>query len=160
MTDTITLKEAVGIVLEGFTLPDAARKILETAYFAEADLAQQAEQGLYNYNADPSCTTVELAEMILSDCGCSSNNTSLVSRVANRIDTHMQAEQPAKELTDAKFNVLAITTAYEQGVGKGHQAFKRGNDTENPYKIPSDCAKAWGYGYQEGKVQAKDLANK
>lgn len=44
MTDTITLKQAVGIILEGFTLPDAARKILETAYFAEAALAQQAEQ--------------------------------------------------------------------------------------------------------------------
>ena len=44
MTDTITLKQAVGIILEGFTLPDAARKILETAYFAEATLEQQAEQ--------------------------------------------------------------------------------------------------------------------
>jgi hypothetical protein len=49
------------------------------------------------YNADPSCTTVGLAEMILSDCGCSSNNTLLVSRVANRIDTHIQAEKQVPE---------------------------------------------------------------
>lgn len=44
MTDTITLPRAVGIVLEGFTLPDAARKILETAYWSDAALVQQAEQ--------------------------------------------------------------------------------------------------------------------
>jgi hypothetical protein len=49
------------------------------------------------YNADPSCTTVVLAEMILSDCGCSSDNTRLVSRVANRIDTHIQAKNQVQE---------------------------------------------------------------
>ena len=43
------------------------------------------------YNADPSCMTVKLSEMILSDCGCSSNDTALVSRVVNRIDAHIQA---------------------------------------------------------------------
>lgn len=58
------------------------------------EMVAQPEQ---QYNADPSCTTVALSEMILSDCGCSSNNTSLVSRVANRIDKHMQAAQPARE---------------------------------------------------------------
>lgn len=31
----MTLKEAVGKVLEGWTLPNAVRKILEEAYFAE-----------------------------------------------------------------------------------------------------------------------------
>jgi len=50
MTDTITLPRAVGIVLEGFTLTDAARKILETAYFADVALAQQAEQGWVSIN--------------------------------------------------------------------------------------------------------------
>ena len=54
MTDTITLKQAVGIILEGFTLPDAARKILETAYFAEAALAQQAEQVYVHTNVKSS----------------------------------------------------------------------------------------------------------
>ena len=65
--------------------------------------APQAQE----HNADPSCTTVELAEMILSDCGCSSNNTLLVSRVANRIDAHMQSAQPvAQPLTDEQ--IMAI----------------------------------------------------
>lgn len=31
-----TLREAVAIVLEGFTLPDDVRKILETAYFMQS----------------------------------------------------------------------------------------------------------------------------
>ena len=31
----MTLKEAVGKVLEGWTLPNSVRKILEEAYFAE-----------------------------------------------------------------------------------------------------------------------------
>ena len=58
-------------------------------------------------NADPSCTTVALSEMILSDCGCSSNNTALVSRVANRIDAHMQAAPPVREpLSDKQISKL------------------------------------------------------
>lgn len=39
---------------------------------------------------EPSCTAVQLAEMVLSDCGCSSNNTGLLDRVSRRIDTHVQ----------------------------------------------------------------------
>ena len=31
----MTLREAVGLILEGWTLPDDVRKILETAYFSE-----------------------------------------------------------------------------------------------------------------------------
>ena len=66
-----------------------------------------APQPAQPYNADPSCTTVELAEMILSDCGCSSNNTSLISRVANRIDTHLQSAQPvAQPLSDEQIEKI------------------------------------------------------
>jgi hypothetical protein len=61
------------------------------------------------HNADPSCDTVELAEMILSDCGCSSNNTSLVSRVANRIDAYVQAKQQVQEVAnDSTHNYTRI----------------------------------------------------
>ena len=45
---------------------------------------------------EASYTSVQLAEMILSDCGCSTNNTSLLERVAKRIDRHSDTlSQPA-----------------------------------------------------------------
>jgi len=40
------LKEAVGTVLEGWTLPHDVRKILETAYYADTHAPVQAEQSL------------------------------------------------------------------------------------------------------------------
>jgi hypothetical protein len=51
------------------------------------------------------------------------------------------------------FDILAITTAYEQGVGKGHQAHGRGVEMDNPY-TPGECQQAWSLGYTEGKKQA------
>ena len=51
------------------------------------------------------------------------------------------------------FDVLAITTAYEQGVGKGHDAYRRGTVIENPY-APGQCFKAWAIGFEEGSTQA------
>jgi len=53
-------------------------------------------------------------------------------------------------------NVFMITCAYEQGVGKGHQAFNRESEVSNPY-IDSVCNEAWALGYKEGKAQAKKL---
>lgn len=44
MTATITLKEAVGTVLEGWTLPDDVRKILEQAYWSDS-APQAVHQG-------------------------------------------------------------------------------------------------------------------
>ncbi len=49
--------------------------------------------------------------------------------------------------------VFMITTAYEQGVGKGQQAFNRSTEIENPYS-DSECNEAWQLGYEEGKSQA------
>ena len=51
--------------------------------------------------------------------------------------------------------ILAITTAYEQGVGKGHQAYKSGKEIANPYDSAYGCDLAWQYGYGEGKEQAQ-----
>jgi hypothetical protein len=42
--------------------------------------------------------------------------------------------------------LLAITTAYEQGVGYGRQRYK----APNPYALWSDENGAWELGYQEG----------
>lgn len=55
------------------------------------------------------------------------------------------------------FDILAITTAYEQGVGKGHQAQGRSVEIDNPY-APGECQQAWALGYDEGKKQAASKA--
>lgn len=52
------------------------------------------------------------------------------------------------------FKIFTITTAYEQGVGKGHQAFERKEEIVNPYAALSDEHEAWQLGYLEGKLQA------
>ena len=54
--------------------------------------------------------------------------------------------------------ILAITTAYEQGVGKGHQAHESGKEIANPYDTAYRCDLAWQYGYKEGKEQAERIA--
>lgn len=53
-------------------------------------------------------------------------------------------------------HVYMITCAYEQGVGKGHQAFNRKAEIANPY-TDSECNEAWRLGYKEGKAQAERL---
>lgn len=55
--------------------------------------------------------------------------------------------------------VLMITTAYEQGAVKGHQAFLRKRKIDNPY-VEGDCFDAWQMGYREGTKQAKDIEAK
>ena len=59
--------------------------------------------------------------------------------------------QPAKP-EPTKFQVLAITTAYEQGVGKGQQS----RDVKNPY-AESYCAEAWQLGYAQGQENTATL---
>lgn len=51
--------------------------------------------------------------------------------------------------------VHAITTAYEQGVGKGHDAYRRGVTIVNPYAPSWGCQQAWAEGYAEGREQAE-----
>ena len=78
----------------------------------------------------------------------------------------MDKKQPAEQQAAPKaapgelknHQILAITTAYEQGVGKGHQAYKSGKEITNPYDSAYGCDLAWHYGYGEGKEQAKRMA--
>lgn len=65
-----------------------------------------------------------------------------------------QARAPADSDTVSELQILAITTAYEQGVGKGHQAHESGKEVKNPYDGGWRCDLAWKYGYEEGKEQA------
>ena len=41
--EAVAIKDAVGCVLEGWTLPEPVRKILETAYYAAPQPAQPSE---------------------------------------------------------------------------------------------------------------------
>lgn len=84
----------------------------------------------------------------------------LVAFVKEAAQPDDKAQPPAEqgaELSD--MTILAITTAYEQGVGKGHQAHKSGNEIANPYAIGKwRCDLAWQLGYEEGKEQADRAA--
>ena len=71
-----------------------------------------------------------------------------------------QAAPKAAPGEPSAHQILAITTAYEQGVGKGHQAYKSGKGIANPYDSAYGCDLAWQYGYREGKEQAKQAAPK
>ncbi len=71
--------------------------------------------------------------------------------------THTSTEQPAEPVI-SEAQVLAITTAYEQGVGKGHQSHDRKEAITNPYGDEWGCHSAWQMGYDEGREQAERKA--
>ena len=58
-----------------------------------------------------------------------------------------QAAPKAAPGEPSDYQIRAITTAYEQGVGKGHQAYISGKETANPYDSTYRCDLAWQYGY-------------
>ena len=62
------------------------------------------------------------------------------------------------ETVISEAQVLAITTAYEQGVGKGHQSYDRKEAITNPYGDEWGCDSAWQMGYDEGREQAERKA--
>ena len=55
--------------------------------------------------------------------------------------------------------IQAICVAYEQGVGKGRDAFASNKDIDNPYIDGNAEYIAWSLGYQEGMFQAARAAN-
>lgn len=99
-----------------------------------AQQALKALQELDGLDTETECVTIDVGEVI----------------DALRTALNQQAME-ASQLTP--FGVLVITTAYEQGVGKGHQAHARGVEIENPY-APGTGQQAWALGYDEGKKQA------
>lgn len=71
----------------------------------------------------------------------------------------MQAARRAPaEPVISEAQVLAITTAYEQGVGKGHQSHAHKEAITNPYGDEWGCDSAWQMGYDEGREQAERKA--
>ncbi len=72
----------------------------------------------------------------------------------------LDRQQRVPNYNPSSMQVSAITTAYEQGVGKGHQAHERKTEIENPYAKSLGCREAWSLGYAEGKEQAAKQAAK
>lgn len=68
------------------------------------------------------------------------------------------ARRAPAEPVISEAQVLAITTAYEQGVGKGHQSHARKEAITNPYGDEWGCDSAWQMGYDEGREQAERKA--
>jgi len=69
------------------------------------------------------------------------------------LDAFLELEQAiAQEQKHTKFDVMVITTAYEQGFGKGLQ--DRG--VPNVYVQDSPAFHAWNLGYEEGQMRLKE----
>ncbi len=70
-------------------------------------------------------------------------------------DLWQAARRAPAEPVISEAQVLAITTAYEQGVGKGHQSHAHKEAITNPYGDEWGCDSAWQMGYGEGREQAE-----
>jgi hypothetical protein len=83
-------------------------------------------------HCDPSATVYKLVEMVMSDCGHSSNNQRLLDRIAERIQRHIDATTPQAQPTDHSEQHLdmvdhadELTIAYLDGVHTGKRLVKR-----------------------------------
>jgi len=89
-------------------------------------------------------TDEQMAEWVTRQVEAALNITIPRNPAPAPTQTQPVTPQPAKP-EPTKFQVLAITTAYEQGVGKGQQS----RDVKNPYA--GYCAEAWQLGYAQGQ---------
>lgn len=78
------------------------------------------------------------------------------TELAQRLTQAVRRAPAAPAISEEQ--VLAITTAYEQGVGKGHQSHARKEAIKNPYCDYWRCDSAWQMGYDEGREQAERKA--
>ena len=88
-------------------------------------------------------------------------NTTSKAEIESLAARLLAAEQATPKAAPGELHdhqILAITTAYEQGVGKGRQAHESGKEIANPYDTGYRCDLAWQYGYEEGKKQAERIA--
>ncbi|MFA5386829.1 MAG: hypothetical protein WC322_00320 [Candidatus Paceibacterota bacterium] len=87
-----------------------------------------------------------MSEDDFSDVGESDTPAELADSIMELLGQRATAEQSKPD----RIHVLAITTAYEMGVGKGRYAQSAGKEIENP--CTDVCGIAWELGYNEGKV--------
>jgi hypothetical protein len=86
----------------------------------DAAIAQQPAQQAQP-EREPQTSVQWLAEMIMSDCGCSTNNQSLLNRIINRIDQHERANTTQPErvgLTDEVMEAVGRGWSHPKNVAK------------------------------------------
>ena len=142
-------KQAIGEMLDAMLkMPEWST--LRTA-IAEAEKAEPIPAG---YQLVPIEPTPEMLGEAVPDEGAK-----IIDGKAYAHDLYkaMLAAAPVQaQERKPKWNVLAITTAYEQGFGKGIQAKRRGAEISNPH-AEGDCREAWAYGYEEGSDKPTPL---
>lgn len=85
-----TNADPAGTVRELAMLKDLARELAASNRMLRDQVAAVQAQGVPEH-CDPSCTGYELAAMVMSDCGHSTNNQRLLDRIAARLDKHVES---------------------------------------------------------------------
>ena len=107
----------------------------------------------------PECSHIGDVPTTAKDCCPDGNHARIVPQFFAELCRKTFERAIDKSSQSKPRYVFMITVAYEQGVGKGHQAFLRKRKIDNPY-VEGDCFDAWQYGYREGTKQAKDIEAK
>ena len=135
---------AAELIAECFAERDTLR-----AELADAELhTKQVERGLDKATAQLAAIAATEPSMIyhgrcIIDCGDSGHHDVTMLKMIARETKLFTNPMPAQRLTELK--LLMLTTAYEQGVGKGIQR----RDC-NSYAADTDEHAAWKLGYEEG----------
>lgn len=156
---TMTEREALLIVLPALKnaywpsdsnlMPAHNIKELANAIAATLRALEQSEQEPMTRYC-PECSHIGDVPTTSLDCCPDGNHARIVPQ---------HFADLCRETFKRSIDKSSLTTAYEQGVGKGHQAFLRKRKIDNPY-VEGDCFDAWQMGYREGTKQAKDIEAK
>lgn len=73
-------------------------------------------------HSDPSCVSYDLAAIVMSDCGHSTNNQRLLDRIAARIDKHVEAliaSTPPAPQAEKRLTGFVLPTHFDVLTGAG-----------------------------------------
>jgi hypothetical protein len=94
----------------------------QAACLRAVELTSEALRGAVPADCDPSYTSRKLAEMVMSDCGHSTNNQRLLDRIAERIEKHTEsvraeleaAPQPSAQPTEPAGEPVAFVQSLDK----------------------------------------------
>lgn len=117
-------------------------------------LAQPVAQGAQPEHCGPSSAVYDLAAMVMSDCGHSTNNQRLLARIAERITRYIDsnAPQPEQELVVWRENIKQLADQYASecvefargiptGAGSMSPIAVKAGDTRLALHTTIDCAR-------------------
>lgn len=116
----------ISLEKDGHGYVDMTAELMWHAWKARATLEAQGAPD----HCDPSCTSYDLAAMVMSDCGHSTNNQRLLDRIAARIDRHVEellaSAPPAPQVEHDRL-------AYTEAVNLATALFKKHFAQEEHY---------------------------